>query len=430
VRGDGSGTVTSSPAGVTCPGDCSETWQVGTAVTLSATTDPGTVFDGWVGGGCFGTGSCELTVSEDEQVVALCNLEGACGLGDDMTLDSISIDSDQELEACSSITVGSGLVVEPPSHLVLRSGSIIVLEDGFTVLDGASLTIEIYPDVGLQAAIGVAKTADPSTASEGDPIVYTISVENIGEVPLAEVSVVDAKCDAAPVYQSGDDGDSSLEVGETWLYECSGTAEPVTFVNTATATFEDAIGVEASDSGTATVTVEVAACTDGARFEDLGDGTIYDCWTKLIWLANARCPDLPGTNYRGYADWSTAASAAGALADGTCGLSDNSSPGDWRLPSMSELCGAWSGSWASGVGACDETLGLINDNFTPALSNSSGDGAWTEGDPFSNVASDAYWSSDDYDAEFGWAADFSSSVDINTWYKTESLGVWPVRGGQ
>ena len=32
----GSGSVTSSPAGVSCPGDCSETYPEGTSVTLTA----------------------------------------------------------------------------------------------------------------------------------------------------------------------------------------------------------------------------------------------------------------------------------------------------------------------------------------------------------------------------------------------------------
>ena len=49
IAGTGSGTVTSSPAGITCPGDCSEPYSVGTSVTLTATPDATSTFAGWTG---------------------------------------------------------------------------------------------------------------------------------------------------------------------------------------------------------------------------------------------------------------------------------------------------------------------------------------------------------------------------------------------
>ncbi|MEZ4398852.1 MAG: hypothetical protein R3B06_02445 [Kofleriaceae bacterium] len=61
--GAGTGTVTSSPAGITCGADCSETYPPNTTVTLTATPAAGSVFQGWSGGGCAGTGPCTLTVN-------------------------------------------------------------------------------------------------------------------------------------------------------------------------------------------------------------------------------------------------------------------------------------------------------------------------------------------------------------------------------
>ena len=41
VGGNGSGTVTSAPSGITCPGDCTEAYPSGMAVTLTASASTG-----------------------------------------------------------------------------------------------------------------------------------------------------------------------------------------------------------------------------------------------------------------------------------------------------------------------------------------------------------------------------------------------------
>jgi hypothetical protein len=72
------------------------------------------------------------------------------------------------------------------------------------------------------------------------------------------------------------------------------------------------------------------------RFMDNKDGTVTDRLTGLIWLKNTNC--------FGMMDWEGAMLAVKRLKDGDCGpdptliLSDGSSAGEWRLPTMSELC--------------------------------------------------------------------------------------------
>jgi hypothetical protein len=68
--GAGAGTVTSSPAGISCGADCTETVNYGAMVTLSATPAGGSIFSGWSGGGCTGTGSCVVTVTAATTVTA------------------------------------------------------------------------------------------------------------------------------------------------------------------------------------------------------------------------------------------------------------------------------------------------------------------------------------------------------------------------
>jgi hypothetical protein len=136
------------------------------------------------------------------------------------------------------------------------------------------------------------------------------------------------------------------------------------------------------------------------RFTDNLDGTITDNLTGLIWLKDANCFGEP--------TWLGALSDSNGLADGSCGLTDGSSAGDWRLPNIKEL------------------LSLIDyGNVDPALPT---------GHPFTNVQSEWYWSSTTVNTLIGWAWDVdmfngnSSQAPKNQPSSNEF--VWPVRGGQ
>ena len=68
--GDANGTVTSSPAGINCGNDCSETYASGTGVTLTAAPAQGASFAGW-SGACTGiTTTCTLTINGAKSVTA------------------------------------------------------------------------------------------------------------------------------------------------------------------------------------------------------------------------------------------------------------------------------------------------------------------------------------------------------------------------
>jgi len=138
------------------------------------------------------------------------------------------------------------------------------------------------------------------------------------------------------------------------------------------------------------------------RFTDMGDGTIRDDDTGLIWLKYANC--------FGKMSWWDAMNAAASLAHGQCGLTDESEPGDWRLPTKEE----WEAFYST-----------VYDN--PALVNTMGDGQWSEdGDAFIRVQSFHYWSSTEYDSSNAWYAAMYFGVMAND-YKDYSLYVWPVR---
>jgi hypothetical protein len=68
--GTGTGSVTSSPAGIDCGGTCSGEFESGTSVTLTATPATGSTFAGWSGAGCTGTGTCTVTLDAAKNVTA------------------------------------------------------------------------------------------------------------------------------------------------------------------------------------------------------------------------------------------------------------------------------------------------------------------------------------------------------------------------
>jgi hypothetical protein len=122
-----------------------------------------------------------------------------------------------------------------------------------------------------------------------------------------------------------------------------------------------------------------ALCSSLAyRYMDQGDGTVLDCNTGLLWLKQADCSTS--------VQWAAAESWVSTVENGMCGLTDGSAPGDWRQPTVSELCSDWSGS---NVVPCPDTA--ASDSLLdlavgpPYVVNAKGDGAWSEGDAFEGV---------------------------------------------
>jgi hypothetical protein len=69
--GTGSGSVASSPAGISCGADCSETYASGTNVVLTAAALSGSSFTGW-GGACSGTATtCNVSMNDAKSVSAI-----------------------------------------------------------------------------------------------------------------------------------------------------------------------------------------------------------------------------------------------------------------------------------------------------------------------------------------------------------------------
>lgn len=147
-------------------------------------------------------------------------------------------------------------------------------------------------------------------------------------------------------------------------------------------------------NGLVALTTAAASCPDdsGNIYVDCGNGTVTDNRSGLTWLAKADC--------WAPMDWHEAMEIVASLSDldddfcadelltadeCDCGLSDGSSPGDWRLPSITE----WVAMVAEAV-----VLGC-----NPAMTNDAGTFCWSACDPrdvfcssFTNVSSESAWS--------------------------------------
>jgi hypothetical protein len=133
-----------------------------------------------------------------------------------------------------------------------------------------------------------------------------------------------------------------------------------------------------------------------ARFTDNGNGTVTDHLTDLIWLKTANCS--------GNKTWQEALAYCNTLASGSCGLTDGSIAGDWRLPNRKEL------------------FSLIDfSRYNPAL---------PQDHPFTNVWLSDYWSSGTmaYYRDYAWVVRMDYGEVYNT-HKSGKYFVWPVRGG-
>ena len=70
VSTNGSGVVTSTPTGINCPSNCISNYSSGSSLILTATPTSGWVFSGWSGGGCSGTGNCQVIMNSAQAVTA------------------------------------------------------------------------------------------------------------------------------------------------------------------------------------------------------------------------------------------------------------------------------------------------------------------------------------------------------------------------
>jgi Fe-S cluster biogenesis protein NfuA/uncharacterized protein (DUF2141 family) len=124
--GTGSGTVTSSPAGIACGMMCSASYSYNSSVTLTAAPATGSTFTGW-SGACTGTGTCTISMTAAQSVTA--------------TFANVPVSSTYVLSV-SKNGLGTGIVASNPAGINCGAGC----SASFT--SGATVALEAMPDAG------------------------------------------------------------------------------------------------------------------------------------------------------------------------------------------------------------------------------------------------------------------------------------------
>ena len=124
------------------------------------------------------------------------------------------------------------------------------------VSDSAEVALVFGPEILIDKVTTVGSvTGDDITVPAGQSVTWTYTVKNTGNVTLSGVTVIDdngttsTSDDVKATYQSGDDGNGTLDPEESWVFTLSGTTISGNYANTGsvTATAPDDSSVSASD---------------------------------------------------------------------------------------------------------------------------------------------------------------------------------------
>jgi hypothetical protein len=297
--GTGSGTVTSSPAGIICGADCSESYIYDTSVTLTATPDTGSAFTGW-SGVCTGTGACIIAMTAAKSVTAT------------FAIDTYALTASKD-------GTGSGTVTSSPVGITCGADC----SENYAY--NTSVTLTATPAAGSTftgwsgACTGTGACVVSMTAAKSVTATFTINTYALtiskdgtgnGMVTSSPAGIIcGADCSESYIYNTSVTLTATPDTGSTftgWSGACTGTGSCVitmAAVKSVTATFTIntyALTVSKTGAGSGTVTSGPAGITCGA-----------DCSENYVYNTSVTLTATPATG-SAFTGWSGACTGTGA----------------------------------------------------------------------------------------------------------------------
>ncbi|MBI5256910.1 MAG: right-handed parallel beta-helix repeat-containing protein [Burkholderiales bacterium] len=262
----GSGTVSSTPAGISCGADCSEAYASGTSVTLTATPAAGQVFSGW-GGACSGTAStCTVSMTAARSVTA-------AFAAAPVTQYTLGV-----------AVTGSGTVSSTPAGISCGA------DCSEAYASGTSVTLTATPAAGqVFSGWGGACSGTASTCTVGMTAARSVTAA-FAAAPVSQFTL--------SVAVTGNGAVSSAPAGIQCGADCSeaypsGTSVTLTATPAAGQTFTGWSGACAGTASTCTVSMSQARSVSASFSAVVSSGPVYyfsDCQVGAV----AGC--VPGNN--------------------------------------------------------------------------------------------------------------------------------------
>lgn len=291
--GNGSGTVDSVPAGISCGSSCEASYPYGTSITLTPTASTGTTFTGWTGT-CSGTAACTVSMNQIRNVGATFTLQKR----------SLKLVKGQN---------GSGAVVSAPAGIDSSATPVPCLGDSWcwsaqfdygtevtltsTVEDGSIFTGWGEDCEGVEADQPCVISMDQNHVAAVEFVLQkrTLDVEKTGSgagTVTSTSSGIDCGDDCSGEYDYGTEvtlsanpGSHSLFTG--WSGPCSGTADCVVTMDQARQVMAEfamekrTLDVNRSGNGSGRITSQPAGVDCGSSCE----GIPFDYGTEVTLTA-------------------------------------------------------------------------------------------------------------------------------------------------
>ena len=382
VNTDGGGTVSSSPAGISCSGpSCAAAFGLGTFVTLSQTPALGATFTGWTGAGCAGVGTCGVQMYGPTLVTASytfpLNVTRYNNGGGTVTSAQAGINCGGGGACSSQVAVGTATTLTA----VPDAGASLLGWTGCDSTSGNTCSVTINAVKNVQAKFGFPVSVLRQSAAMG-------TVTGTGGMNCGVTCVVSygygevVGLTAVPDTGSGFGFSNWSGCDSATGSNCS--VQPFS-ARTVTAIFSNAVAVSITPSGAGTVTSVPAGISCGATCNAVfasgasvaltaspGSGATFAGFSGCDSVAGSTCNLTLSANKSVTASFSYPLSVT--VAGGTGGTVSSSPAGINCSPTCSASYAngigvtltatpqpgasllSWSGGGCSGAGACVVTM--------------------------------------------------------------------------